>query len=132
MTADLIFRLVLGHLIGDFGLQPKKMAFLKSASGWKGFWVCTLHSLIYTLSIALFVWRFDLLFLSLIFLSHWPVDRYSLGSKWLNFIKGRTFQSAYESKDQYREFDVSFTCIVYEKMDLLIHLILMYPIFRFI
>ncbi|OGF28534.1 hypothetical protein A2331_03160 [Candidatus Falkowbacteria bacterium RIFOXYB2_FULL_34_18] len=124
----IFFKLFLGHLLGDYGLQPKKMAYLKSDSGWKGFWVCTLHSLIYTLCIALFVWRFDLMFLSLIFLTHWPIDRYSLASKWLDLIKGRTFMEAYGSKDPFREFDVGFTCIVYERVDMMFHFILMYLI----
>lgn len=131
MTADIIFGLVLGHLLADFGLQPKKMALLKNTPGWKGCGICTLHSLIYTICVSFFLWKFDPVFLLLIFFSHYVVDRYSLANKWLALIKGRTFLGAYESKDQYREFDISFTCIVYEKTDLMIHLLLMYPIFHF-
>ena len=72
--------IVLGHLVADYLLQNKKMALEKSAEGIKGIIWCTIHSLIYTATICLFLWRIDWLVALLVFMSHWPIDRWSLAS----------------------------------------------------
>lgn len=84
------------------------------------------HVLIYVLTICVFMWRFDFVFGLLVFLSHYPIDRWSLASKWLKLIGGRTFMEAYESKEKYREFDVAFSCIVYAVADNTMHLVLLW------
>lgn len=123
---DIFARLVLGHLVGDYLLQSKKMATKKSAKGMVGLLYCLLHSLMYSVSVCAFFFRFDLAFFALVFLSHFPIDRWSLAEKWLKLIKGRDFKSALESKDKYREFDIAFYCIVYAVTDNTMHLILLW------
>jgi hypothetical protein len=125
--------IVLGHLAGDYLLQNKSMALKKSEKGWAGLGWCTLHCLIYTACICLFLWTvnpfhvaFSPLLVLLVFLTHWPLDRWSLGSKWLKLIRGRDFIKAFESKDKYREIDVSFSCLVYAVVDNSLHLILLW------
>jgi len=125
---NIFAKIVLGHLIGDYLLQNKVMALRKSERGWKGFLWCSLHCLIYTFSVCLFLWTTNPIVVVLVFLSHWPIDRWSLASKWLRFIKGRDIEAAYYSKDKYREIDIAFSSLVYAVADNTIHLILLWLI----
>lgn len=127
--------IVLGHLAGDYLFQSKQMALRKSEKGWHGIMWCTLHCLIYTVCICLFLWAatsfavaFNPLLMALIFLSHYPIDRWSWGSKWLKMIRGRDFIKAFNSKEKYREIDLSFSCLVYAAVDNTLHLILLWLI----
>lgn len=122
-------KLVLGHLVGDYLLQPKKMAIEKQNKGWSGLLWCLLHCLIYTLAICLFTSTVEPLKIGLIFLSHFPIDRWSLAGKWLDFIKGRNFMTAYESRSRYHEIDLAFSAIVYTIVDNTGHILLMLLIF---
>jgi len=124
--------ILLGHLVGDYLLQSKKMALIKSAPGLNAFLWCLLHSLLYTFSICLFTGTLDPLKISLIFLSHFPIDRWSLASKWLNLIKGRNFLTTYQTKDKYWEIDLSFSAIVYVIVDNTMHILLMAAIFKYL
>ncbi len=110
--------MVLGHLVGDYLFQSKDMALVKSKSGLGGFLACTFHCCLYTLIICVFIWRFDWL-VPLVFLSHWPIDRWSLGGKWLRMIRGRDFLKAVDGVD------VGFSCFVYAMVDNTLHLLLL-------
>lgn len=125
---DLFARIVLGHLVGDYLLQSKVMALKKSERNCNGIFWCTIHCLLYTASVCLFLWPVKPLIIGLIFLSHWPIDRWSLASWWLKLIKGRDFVSAYQSPGQYREIDIAFSCLVYTVVDNTMHLILLWLI----
>lgn len=122
--------MVMGHLVGDYLLQSKKMALMKSQPGLQGFLWCLGHSVLYTASICLFCWRFDPLFTTLIFLTHFPMDRWSLGEKWLKMIGGRNFKTEYTEKSQNWEIHLSFACLVYVVVDNTLHLIPMWLIDR--
>ncbi len=117
---------VLGHLIGDYIFQSKSMALKKTEKGLLGIAWCTLHSLVYTSCVCLFMWDFRLLLIILIFISHWPIDRWSLASKWLKLIHGRDFFTAYKIKNLYWEIDLSFSCLVYAVVDNTMHLVLLW------
>lgn len=125
-------RIVLGHLVADYLLQSKTMALKKSAKGINGIIWCTSHSLIYTATICLFLWRIDWLVALLVFISHWPIDRWSLASKWLKLIKGRDILVAYNSKEEYREIDLSFSCLVYAVADNTMHLVILWIMSRWL
>lgn len=120
--------IVLGHLTGDYLLQNRQMALKKSERGAAGSVWCVIHCLVYTLSVCLFLFRFDPMLLVLIFLSHLPIDRWSLAGKWLRVIHGRDFIRAAESKDKYKEIDIAFSCFVYVAVDNTMHLILLWLI----
>jgi hypothetical protein len=127
MSEILIFAF-LGHLVGDFLLQSKNMALDKSKKGRLGFWVCTMHVATYTVFVCLMIALVKPSLLSIwfavsILIPHFIIDRYSLAKWWLKIIKGRTFDSAYESKDVYRDFDIAFTSIVYTVVDNTFHLL---------
>jgi hypothetical protein len=125
---DLFARIILGHLTGDYLLQCKAMSLKKADKNWQGFLWCTWHCLIYTACVCLFLWNFQPLTIGLVFLSHWPIDRYHLASKWLKVIRGRDLLKAYQSTDKYREIDIAFSCVVYTVTDNTMHLILLWLI----
>jgi len=124
-------QILLGHLVADYLLQPKKMAIAKSEKGINGLKWCLVHCLIYTAIICLFTFTFNPLIIALIFLSHFPIDRWSLASKWLKMIKGRDFAEAYRSKKEYHEIDFGFSISVYIIVDNTLHLLLLSAIFSF-
>lgn len=126
---DIFARIVLGHLVGDYLLQSNLH---KSDSGWRGLATCVIHCLIYTAAVCLFLWTINPLIIALIFLSHFPIDRWSLGGAWLKLIQGRTFEAAYASTSPYREFDIAFTSLIYTIVDNTLHLLLLYLVLRFV
>lgn len=121
---------LLGHLIGDFLLQPKVWALRKSEPSRMGFGYCTLHVAVYTLAMCTTLNAFSFTAVVSVFIPHWLIDRYSFANVWLSWIKGRTFQAAFNSKDRYREFDVAFTSIVYTVVDSSFHIICLWTVIR--
>ncbi len=136
---DIFFRLLLGHFMGDYLLQPLVMALNKSPrkpinEGDGGvtlktalFW-SILHATIYSLSVCLWLWTTSPIVFGLIFLTHWPLDFFSIGDKWLNLIKGRTLKLAAADTSQFGAFNIAFTAVVYTIVDNGIHIMLMYPV----
>lgn len=80
--------MLFGHLFGDFVFQNKWMAVNKSASHFK----CLVHCGIYTACVALFTGVYQPLWLVVVFLSHFIIDRLSLADKWLKLIRGRSLE----------------------------------------
>ncbi len=126
--------LVIGHLIGDFLLQNKWMAMNKSGNSLK----CAVHCLVYTAAVtattwpSIHGWQWSLL----VFLSHFPVDRWSLADKWLDLINSRSLRDFmingkreipnHLDADNYHALRGGFTTFVYVAADNTIHLALMY------
>ena len=75
-----------------------------------------------------FFWSLEPVIILLVFLSHFPLDRWSLASKWLKLIRGRDFIQAYLKKEGPWEIDLSFACLVYAVVDNTMHLILLWGI----
>lgn len=123
---NLFVQVLLGHFVADYLLQSRDMAMRKSDKNWRGFAWCMAHCIIYTLTVCSFLQTLDLTLMLLVFLSHFPIDRWSLASKWLKVIKGRDILEAYQSKEKYREIDIAFSCLVYAIADNTIHLVLLY------
>ena len=117
---------VFGHFAGDYWFQNKKMQLNKSKPGWLGHKWCTLHCVIYTATVCWFIKDFHLATIILVWLTHWPIDRWSLVDKWFQLIGGRTFKSAYLSQDRFRGYDMIFTGIVYATADSILHLYLLW------
>ncbi len=115
---------LLGHLTGDYLLQPKDMAIHKADRNWRGWRLCTLHCLLYTAALALWWWTIDPWALLAVFATHWPVDRYSLAHYWSKLIRGRRWDRAGD------KWDVAFTALVYAVVDNTFHLICLYGIER--
>jgi hypothetical protein len=119
-------RILLGHLVGDYLLQSKAMAIKKSERTFRGQMYCLAHCLIYTATVCLFLKKKSWRWLTMIFLTHWPIDRWSLASKWLWMIRGRDVIAAFQSKDEYALIDLIFSCLVYATTDNTMHLLLMW------
>jgi len=83
---SLIINTVFGHFVGDFFLQHRLMADNKFKPGWKASLWCTLHVLVYTLTIAIFVGDYSLLFLLGVAVPHWIADRWSIAYHWMQVI----------------------------------------------
>lgn len=126
---DVYWRLLMGHLVGDYMLQSKLMATTKgqanNADGW--LW-CTLHCMIYSASVCVALWNSSLVLFCLVFLSHFFIDRFSLGGAWLKMTGGRTFESAILEDEPKRSFSIAFSCIMYAVVDNTMHLLLVWAI----
>jgi hypothetical protein len=125
--------LLLGHMTGDYLFQNKWMAMNKSGSTWK----CLVHCLLYTLTVALMTspfitgWKWWLV----IFLSHFPIDRWSLADLWLGLINSRSLRDFIMNGkkdipeeldfDNYHALRGGFTALVYAAADNTIHIGLM-------
>ncbi len=134
MTADICFRLLLGHLVGDYLLASATMQTTKGQAGTLAGWCwCAIHSAIYTAAVCLFLWRWEPLFALAIFHSHFWIDKFSLAEKWAQLTGGRTFaKAAAEPDPAKRPFSIAFTCLVYAVSDNTLHLLLMWGIIRLI
>ena len=134
--------ILFGHVVGDFFLQPRWMAMNKGATTH----VCLLHCLVYTLVVCCFT-RWGWLWAGWVFVSHFPIDRWSLADKWLDLIGGRSLHWFYEDgmrdvkgvetmtnaqKMNYWVLRGGFTSVVYTVVDNFAHLILMFYGYRLI
>jgi len=140
--------IIIGHLIGDYLFQNKWMAMNKNASHFK----CFIHSSIYTLTLCLVTlpviqnWWWPLI----VFISHYPIDRWGLADKWLKLIGGRSLEDYLENGHEnipkpnkypiscgyggywleqriknYHALRGGFSAVVYTVVDNTMHLILM-------
>lgn len=119
------FGLILGHLVGDYIFQNDWMAknktngpnpgpffnlwcgahanktaidYWQARSAWyTGNLACTVHCLLYTLAVFLFSYSFLTWWTyPVIFLAHWPVDRWRLAAWWMKNVSG---QEKFASKE---------------------------------
>lgn len=138
--AEVFISFLIGHFIADFFLQPKEMAIKKSESTrW-----CMSHCILYTIVLyfcsCYFVccriyydgWEI-ILYPVAIFLSHYFIDRYSLASKWLDLIEGRSIYDEvvhckYHPSDTIGLVYLNFACIVYLITDNTMHIFLLWLI----
>ena len=107
--------LLIGHWLGDYIFQTHEMATKKIADNW---W-CALHSWIYAVCVILVLVSTGILPLSsvwisslIVFLTHYPIDRYSIGYKIMELKGGPDFTNP-------------FAPIIYVYIDNGLHLILM-------
>lgn len=118
---------IFSHILGDYAFQSQKMAFTKSSSNS----ICAIHCFIYTL--CHIVISTNLHFLAIVFSTHFLIDRYSLISKYLKLINGRTFESFLSNQNinKHEILSGSFTAIVYTVLDNGVHLMCNYYAYKF-
>ena len=100
--------MLFGHMVGDFFLQGKNMAIKKGTSNL----TALNHVAIYTLAVLVFTlpyytrishitegtWLIKYyLWVAVIFIPHFIIDRFSLADVWLKFINGRSLKDFYEN-----------------------------------
>jgi len=132
----LMFRLLLGHLVGDYLFQNDWMALNKK----RRLMPCLVHCAFYTFCVGIFLWPLtrELGWLQwwccyqLIFLSHILLDGTGLIEWWFRLIRGRAFARVNlptpglcASPDAHTA-RLIYTCIVQTVADNTIHLALMF------
>lgn len=85
---SLFINYIFGHFVGDFFLQHKKMADNKNQTGWSAFFWCTVHVMVYTATVSMFVGNSSPLFLLGVAVPHWIADRFSLAYQWMRVTGG--------------------------------------------
>ncbi|MEA3249267.1 MAG: DUF3307 domain-containing protein [Patescibacteria group bacterium] len=130
---ELFVAMLLGHFVGDYPLQNNAMALGKSGPGWKGYAWCLLHCTLYTLAVCAFVATvrpdvaFNPLFAGLVFLSHYPIDRWSLAKYWIWLMHSRDIEATLKlPASDMRDIMLPFSAIIYVATDNTIHWVLMW------
>ena len=141
-----MYEMLLGHLMGDYLFQTEWMAMNKSKNTLEGWIVATVHCLLYTLAVCLFMWNFQLIWIVAVFLTHFPIDKFALGEKYMHYLKGKGMKD-YVKKDEsnwklinnlnnnlnrYDVLEGGFSAVVYTITDNTIHLVLMYLAYKLI
>jgi hypothetical protein len=137
---EIMFQMLLGHLVGDYLLQNEWMAMNKSKNSMEGLNAAVVHCLLYTFAVCLFMWNFSLVWICVVWLSHFPIDKFALAEKYMHYFKGKGMKD-YVKKDNIKSADKTwerpdlnrydmleggFTSIVYTATDNTLHLVLMY------
>lgn len=144
------FQMLLGHLVGDYLLQNDFLALNKSKYNWLGWITATIHCILYTFAVCLVMWNFDLIWMIVVFLSHFLIDKFGIAEWYLTHIKGRGLKKFIKSVDEpffdgeYVKVDYlnyskgmqiirgGFTAVVYTITDNTMHLVLMYVAYQLI
>jgi len=138
----MMFRMLLGHLCGDYLFQNEWMAMNKSKNTLKGWIAAILHCLLYTFAVCLFMWNFQPIWIIAVFFSHFFIDKFGLAEKYMKYIKRSGLKDYIDSVDhQYTKtwIDTSegqrmltggFRAFVYAVTDNTMHLILMWGAYQ--
>lgn len=137
--------MLLGHLLGDYLFQNEWMALTKSKNTIEGWYAAFIHCLIYTLSVGLFMQNFDWYWLTAVFLTHFPIDKFSLGEKYMKYVKGGGLRNYIDTVNWtnpnhppddftrgHQMLTGGFKAVVYAVTDNAMHLILMFIAYQLI
>ena len=104
-----MFEMLLGHLAGDYLFQNEFLAMNKSKNTGVGWLSALVHCIIYTLTICLFMQNFDWIWIVVVFLTHFPIDKFSLAEKYMHYVKGKIIHDQSGSNLQMRNiFEAAF------------------------
>ena len=144
---------IIGHFIGDYLLQTHKQATKKTEPTRKGRLLCFEHCTYYALVVAGCValldgWKMGFGFshhfwwaFLIAFISHYPIDRFGLGWKWMKLMKQTNFMDTVEEQRDGRNqgpdyvwyritsLRAFFVPIVYVAVDNTMHIFLMWIMF---
>jgi hypothetical protein len=136
--------MLLGHLAGDYLLQNQWMALNKAKNSFVGWTTALVHCVLYTLAVCLFMWNFDWYWMVIVFLTHFPIDKFSLGGLYVEKVKGyglKSFVHSVNHSEPHKYIDTNlgnnilfggFTAVIYTITDNTIHLILMWGAYQII
>lgn len=135
-----MFELLLGHLVGDYLLQTSWMAKDKAQHHFHGWLAATVHCLVYTASVMVIMNNYDIIWGIAVFLSHFFIDKFSLGEVWMKYVKGYSLKEFYDNRKKrdhegnYRPLIVQggFITLVYTLTDNTMHLLLMWGAYNLI
>jgi len=120
--------LLVGHLLGDYVFQPRRMAEMKGQPG--GFLLSLLHGAIYTVCVCLAIWNPSPIAAIMIFLTHWPIDRFNVTSWWCRKALDRHPEDAMLWGHGIRNVRIGFSCLHYAVVDNTFHLLLLMAIWK--
>ena len=135
---DLLFRMLIGHLIGDYIFQNNWMALNKKTN-----WIAGVaHCLVWTLCVVAWVPEiakstYSIWIIFAIFISHIVLDATNFVDNLLDFLGGRSYKSAekYCAREDIPDFKKAYmrcyTAIIQTVADNTLHLIFLYNIFTF-
>jgi len=139
-----MFEMLLGHLVGDYLLQNNWMALNKGKDNFIGYLAAVIHCLIYTAAVCLIMWNFDSTWIAIVFLSHYPIDKFGLAELYMRKVKGygmKTFIDDVNNSKPHKYINTSpannmlmggFTAVVYTVTDNTLHLLLMWGAYQII
>jgi len=134
--SDMLPHIMLGHLVGDYIFQNDWMALNKSKKTIFGSFTCLVHCLFYSICVCLFT-VMDPLWFCLVFISHYPIDRYSLAEN-LAKAKGNgklidwmTSSSKGQGWARTEQVTSAFKAFVYIMNDNTLHLMIMWGFWNF-
>lgn len=139
--------LIFGHIVGDYFFQSADTAINKDKPHFEGLWPCIKHCFSYSFWVTVFVliggWRImtigfmgthsifysAAIVFAIAFITHYPIDRYSLAKYWMKMIKQSDFDNTplIKSGDaKIVDYRSLFVPIIYVMIDNGLHLILMW------
>jgi hypothetical protein len=133
----MMFELLLGHLVGDYLLQNKWMALTKSKNTLEGWLAALVHCLIYTFAVCLFMWNFSLIWIVVVFNSHFWIDKFALGEKYKMLIGSSTLKEfvhrpKWSEITRYDIVEGGFASLTYTITDNTMHILLMWGAYKLI
>lgn len=131
MSVDILVRLLLGHIVGDYFFQNDWMALNKKSRNLP----CFMHVLVWTASVCVFIIpelsvvsvQSSLIFLLINFVTHFAIDRTYIVDSFLHLIRGKSYQRAQNSNNgSERTYAIAYTVLVQTVVDNAIHLTFLY------
>ncbi len=132
-------KLLLGHLVGDYLFQNEWMALNKAKNTKTGWFAAVIHCLLYTFAVCLFMGNFQPIWITTVFLSHFPIDKFGLAELYMSKVKGYGLKQYIKDVDNpgsewkyinnstgHQMLKGGFTAYIYAVTDNTIHLVLMY------
>lgn len=126
-----MIEIFLGHLVGDYLFQNNWMALKKSKHNGLGWLTCTVHCVLYTMSVCLITWNADIRWIAIVFLSHFILDKFGIPEMYLKAINGRSLERFMQNAENatytpYIGLRSGFTVFVFVVTDNTMHLLIMF------
>ncbi len=124
----MLSNIILGHVIGDYILQPRIMANKKGSQSVEGYLWCFLHCMIYTMSVCCVLKDTTPLTLFIIFNSHFWIDKFSMAKYWMIILNGKDYVKLFsKTPDNHIDLlEMIFGSFVYIVIDNSFHILLMW------
>lgn len=129
--------IIIGHFLGDYMLQNDWMAEQKKKHLGLGWWCCSVHCFIYTMTICLCTANFDFLWIAWVFATHFIVDKSGF-IEWYSKLIGSRSIGDFMSKDENKEYSphtglrAGVTVFVFIVRDNTVHVAMMYYFWKWL
>jgi len=137
MEPEFYVMLLIGHVLGDYWFQPRSMAIQKGFSSLMCMMHCWIYASCVTCCTLIYLpdsgWFVGLIWFLFIGGSHFPIDRWSLASKWIggflggdmkDFLRTTPWAGTTDSQRSMNILDGSFRAFNYAVIDNSAHLVI--------